>query len=353
MASNAHNPAYDIPLPEVERQRTFGAASEPAAKGRPAQKFGGKPPERTPTPMNDFFSRTKATPEEERALADDAAAPIEAEAEESVAEPEAEESEPAVTTEREAPAEPEAEDEGSRRVPLGELMAERERRKTLQAKIEQMEAAFQRVVDRVGQPAQQPAPVQPQPQIPAYEADPVGNLAMRLAQLEQGHGNVNQHVFQQQQIAQFQNALAGLESSFRAATPDYDQAVSFARAARDHELETLGYNLAQRQAIITQEIVGASAAAMDRGQNPAEMFYNFAKLKGWQTGGAPSAAAKESLPPPVVKPAAKLAAIAKGSASARSPRGGTAPATGVSLTDLAAMDDAEFDAHFDKLWRRT
>lgn len=347
MASNAHNPAYDVQLPEVERQRTFGAASEPAAKGRTAQKFGGKPPERTPTPMNDFFARAKATPEEEQALADDAAAPIEAEAE-PVAEPEAEESEPAVTTERGAPAEPEAEDEGSRRVPLGELMAERERRKTLQAKIEQMEAAFQRVVDRVGQPMQQPQPVQQQPQIPAYESDPVGNLAMRLAQLEQGSAGYGQHIAQQQQLSQFQNALAGLEATFRGATPDYDQAVSFARAARDHELEALGYNFAQRQAIITQEIVGASAAAMDRGQNPAEVFYNFAKLKGWT---APSAQKTESLS--VVKPAQKLTTVAKGAAAARSPRGGTAPAASVTLTDLAGMDDAEFDAQFDKLWRRT
>lgn len=342
MAQNAHNPAYEGELPAVERQRTFGAAAESAKPAKSASKYGGKPPEKAPA-MTDFFKRTQATPEEEEAMAADRAAP----------EPEAEEPEVTTAEETPAPEEPaaeeptEAEEPESRRVPLGELMAEREKRKGLQAKIEQMEAAFQRVIDRVGQP-QQPAPAPQQPAAPAYESDPVGNLAYRMQQLEtQGQG-FNQHVTQQQQLTQFQNALGALESQFRAATPDYDQAVMFARNQRAKVLEAMGYDAAQSNAIITQEIIGASASAMNRGQNPAELFYNLAKTQGWAAPAAP-----KPVQPPAAAPATRLAAVAKGQQAARAPRGGTAPAATVTLTDLAGMDDSDFDANFNKLWRRT
>jgi hypothetical protein len=296
-----------------------------------------------------------ATPEEEKFFEDEKSAQAaEIEETESAEEESAEPSEasPAEEPEGEEPAaEPTEGAAEPRHVPIGELHAERERRKELQAKISQLEGTFSKVMERLnaGQPQQQYAQ-QPAPQIPAYDQDPVGHIKAKLDYLEMAAGTHNQVLTQQQAIHQFTTALAGLENQFRSATPDYDDAVAFAKHSREMELHALGYDPAQCVEILRQEIVGTSAAAMQRGQNPAEVFYAYAKVRGYGAGNGSTV--KPSQAP--TSATQKLATVAKAQSAAKGlPRGGSAPPSAVTLESLAAMDDDEFDKNFDKFWRKS
>lgn len=285
--------------------------------------------------------------------------------EEEAAEEETTEEAPAEEVAEEQPAEEEAAEEAEeapegdaeegepkgQQVPIGELYKERNKRKELQSKIEQLEGTFARVMERLNagvpgaQPGQQPAPA-PQVEIPGYDVDPVAHLKARLDQLQGFTQQHQQQLQQQNAMQQFSTALAGLENQMRSQTADYDAAVEFAKRARLAELSALGYDAGQAQEMLRQEIVGTSHYLMQRGQNPAEAFYNYAKTRGWQQ---PQPAA----PKPAVNPAKKLATVAKAQAAAKSlPRGGVAPKPSVTLADLAEMDDSEFDKNFEKVMKR-
>ena len=96
--------------------------------------------------------------------------------------------------------------------------------------------------------------------------------------------------------------------------------------------------------MIRTEILNTAAYNMQRGLNPIEQFYNYAKVRGFKPNGEATA---------VTPAAARLATVAKAVAAGKSlPRGGSAPSSGVSLADLATMEDDEFDKHFDKVMRK-
>lgn len=321
----------------------------------------------------------KATPEEDKFFEEQRKADLEEqveEQEESVeeteAEPEAEEATPdgpeqetegeqdADETETAEEVQSSEDEPKGRKVPIGELYAEREKRKQAQAKLEQMEAkvgqlenTYARVMERLNGQQQPQQPVYQAPAIPAYEADPVAHLKAKIDQLEGGVSSYGQQMAQRNAMEQFQQALGYLEGQYRTQAPDYDAAVEFAKQQRDAELSALGYNEEARANILRQEIIGVSASAMQRGQNPAEVFYNYAKVKGWgrQQQAAPAPA---PAPKPAPAPAQKLATVAKAQSASRSlPKGGAAPKAGLTLADLATMDDAEFDKNFDRVMRRS
>ena len=313
------------------------------------------------TPEEDkFFEEDKKAAVEE--TVEEAASEEGAASEEVAAEEAPEEGGDQAAASTEEAAEPDTEEtettaEG-RQVPIGELFSERKKRQELQAKISQLEATFSKVMDRLNAP-QQPQPtysVPPPPDIPADDVDPVAHLKAKLDQLEMAAGSHTQVLAQQSALQQFTTALAGLENQFRVATPDYDAAVSFAKNARDQELTALGYDAAQRVELIRQEILGTSAAAMQRGQNPAEVFYAYAKVRGFDGNGAAGAAAAPA-PRPSSAPqqaAAKLATVAKAQGVGKGmPRGGVAPPPEITLESLAKMEDKEFDLNFDRFFRKS
>lgn len=303
---------------------------------------------------DEYFAKEKAAsqatePEEEvaeeAAEVEEEAAPAEEAAEESTEEAPEEESTEESTPDDEKP---------SRTVPIGALHEEREKRRQLQAKIEQMESTFQKMMERVAQGQQPPAPAVPQPevpQIPSYDEDPVAHLKARIDQLTQVSGATHQQMQQQTAMTKFVEALGTLENQMRATTPDYDEAIAFAKQARYSELMALGYSPEATAEMMRQEILGTSAFCMQQGKNPVEAFYNYAKVRGWQgRNGTPAPAAK----PTAATTAKKLATVARAQSASRAlPKGGSAPPTGRSLEDLSTMEDKDFDKYFDSVMRKT
>lgn len=305
------------------------------------------------TPEEDeFFEKEKAA-----AQADVEEVEAETEVEEEAAAEEATEEEVAEETVEEEAGEEESEEvpeeKPSRTVPIGALHEEREKRRQLQAKIEQMESTFQKMMERVAQQPQQlqqPVPQSaPEPQIPSYDEDPVAHLKARIDQLTQISTGTHQQIQQQNAMTKFVDALGTLENQMRAVTPDYDAAIDFAKRARDAELAALGYVPEARAEMMRQEILGTAAYCMQRGQNPVEAFYNYAKVRGWQgPNGAPKPA------PAPAQVAKKLATVAKAQGAARSlPKGGSVTHTPKSLEDLAKLGDEDFHKYFESVMRKT
>lgn len=299
----------------------------------------------TSTPEEDeYFEREKAASKEDVEVVE------EEEAVEAVEETTAETEEEAAEETSEETTEETSEEKPSRTVPIGALHEEREKRRQLQAKIEQMEATFHKMMERIGQQPQPTAPAPttaPEPQIPAYDEDPVAHLKARIDQLTQLSTGTHQQIQQQTAMTKFVDALGTLENQMRTTTPDYDAAIDFAKRSRDAELAALGYAPEARAEMMRQEILGTAAYCMQRGQNPVEAFYNYAKVRGWSgPNGAPK--------PAPVQVAKKLATVAKAQSAGKAlPRGGTAPSAAKTLEELATMDDKDFDKFFVSVMRKT
>lgn len=305
-----------------------------------------------------FFEDQKAAqaepePEEEEKQVEESAAEPEQDAEAAGTETIAEGEEPTAET-------PDAEAPEGRRVPIGELYAEREKRKELQAKIAQLEGTFSKVMERLNQNQQlqqQPQPPQSSqpaaPEIPDYSVDPVAHLKAKLDQLEQQSGYYSQNLQQQTAQQQLAQAIATAEHQFRQTTDDYDAAVEYAKQRRLAELAVLPQSANDPVNALRQEILWTSANAVNQGMSPAQVFYNYAKALGWQKP-ASGGNGKEFPQQSAATAAEKLATVAKAQATTRSlPRGGSAPPPAITLESLANMEDSEFDANFEKFWRKT
>lgn len=141
-----------------------------------------------------------------------------------------------------------------------------------------------------------------------------------------------------QHVSAMNQALIGAETSFKAASPDYEQAKMHARTSYFEELKMIGYDDNQAFNEVARKEQQIVNAAFQRGENPAETIYKLAKARGW-TGAKPA--------PAVPSPADKVATAAKGQEAAKSlsaaPGGAAAE---LSVEALAGLSDEDFAAKF-------
>lgn len=262
----------------------------------------------------------------------------------------------------------ETEGEESHRVPLAELKRERQRRQDFERQLRDQEARYQRLQDRTErllgrfeevqraktQPQEQPK--KDEPPEPDRNSDPLGWMQYKIEQFERMNmtraeqeakmrqqyeaEQQNQQVFQK-----FYDTLQTVEDGFRETHQDYDAAVNHLAATRDHELAMYGYTPQQRQQIITQEFVQTSAQLMQAGRNPAEIFYNAARQKGYD--------AKQASPAPQQpkKTVKELAQTRKRTAAPSG--GGPAEREVVTAEALTDMSDEDFDRYFLQVYKGT
>lgn len=239
-----------------------------------------------------------------------------------------------------------------RTVPLAALQEERAERKRLRDDLQRMQQQQDALVQRILASQQQPAPQEPQVQIPDYATDPVGHLraqneilARQMQQmasyLNGQHQQTEQMTQQQQQQAAVANFIAMHEQEFRAKAPDYDAAAKFLQQSRAEEYRALGMtNPIQIQNALNQDLVVMANIAYQNGTNVAEAAYQLAKARGYKAaaGGAQGAQGGQQQ-----DSAARLAAIAQGQqqSASLSQAGGASPAP-MSIEKLLAMSDAEF-----------
>lgn len=219
-------------------------------------------------------------------------------------------------------------------VPHQAMHEERKRRQAAEAKVAEYEARLKALE----------TPKAPEPEY----ADPVVNpdahrkwLEHQLAKQGKQVQEITQAQQTERQRAEIINFAASAEQEFKAQTPDYDDALTFARQAYVRELESLfelrGMDPQSPEVVaeIKQQLamgeVGLIAQAKQMGVNPAALVYRMAKARGWtpkQAQAAQQIAARAE----AQKNAATIGAVPGGSPGE------------VTATSIASMSEAEIDA---------
>lgn len=236
----------------------------------------------------------------------------------------------------------------------GAFHEERERRKEFQRLYEQERIANAErnarleerlsILQRQFEPAQQPQP-----------QDPIQTLQELQQWRQQTETQNQQTVAEQRQYMALKNAVDQHEAEFVKEHADYYEAIDFARQARDKELEIFGFPPNVRQQIIMDDIKAISIGALQQGRSPAQVFYDFAKMRGF-TGKQ-----HEVQPSPLdnaakamTDAASKLGKIAAGQSAGKSLGAAAGAATGGPLTleAVANMSNEDFAKISKSEWRK-
>lgn len=133
---------------------------------------------------------------------------------------------------------------------------------------------------------------QQQPQAPDPNVDPFGNIVhtthqtqAEIRQIRQEQAQRDAWQNQQAQQMQWQQAVQSHESAFRQQTPDYDEAVKFAQAARMNEYQAMGLSRDAAAQRLTQDKVELIQWAFQSGENPAKAAYDWATARGYVSAG--------------------------------------------------------------------
>lgn len=251
----------------------------------------------------------------------------------------------------------EGKEQGRKMVPVNALHEEREEKKELRRKLEEMERKQAVLDDRwqriLAASEQQQAAPQPEqaPQVPDPEQDIFAALKYEREQrmaLEAKITGQEQQTAEQQLVAQMERQIWGKWESdgaqFNQSTPDFRDAALFLAEARDKQLASMAAvdprlaDKAYRDFVMNEELKQIVVGAGQHGISSAEQIYNIAKAWGY-TGPKPKADDAAG----IQKLADSVAAETSLSAA-----GGTRAGVPSTSEAVAAMSDSEFDAWFEK-----
>lgn len=249
----------------------------------------------------------------------------------------------------------EGKEQGRKMVPVNALHEEREEKKELRRKLEEMERKQAVLDDRwqriLAASEQQPAPKAEQPQIPDPEQDIFAALKYEREQrmaLEAKITGQEQQTAEQQQVAQMERQIWGKWESdgaqFKQSTPDFGDAALFLAETRDKQLASMAAvdprlaDKAYRDFVMNEELKQIVVGAGQHGISSAEQIYNIAKAWGY-TGPKPKADDAAGIQKLAESVAAETSLSAAGGTRAGSPSTSEA---------VASMSEAEFDAWFEK-----
>ena len=253
--------------------------------------------------------------------------------------PEPQKVEPEAVEEKEEEKEPEKE----KFVPYGALHEERQRRKELQAALEQLRQEQLQSSQMMQQVLQQ-MQAKNEPPAPTLDDDPVAYFERKRqeqeAQLKQMNETLQQRQEREQQEyqqQQFVSAYRQAANEFAQKAPDFNDAYKFALDHRASELRAAGYPQEMIPQILRNNEAEIVSIAFQQGINPAEKIYEIAKIRGWKS--------------PAAEPEQKMQTLEKG-VKASKPTSGAPQGGEVTLEALAEaasdMDAEEFNA----LWAK-
>lgn len=243
--------------------------------------------------------------------------------------------EPAPEAAPEATEAPEATKPPPGMVPQQALHQERERRKEIerqaqetQRTLAELQAKFEALTAPKEQPIVVPDPVLQPEAFKQWQIDQIKQHAEKLAEVER---RAQESVQETQLMQRLNHDVA----QFKATTPDYDNAFQHAVKGRQDELAFYGYSQEQIAQQIEVDVRALVQQAYTAGKNPAELFYTYAKMRGY----APQAA-------PAPQAAAQVQAFAEAQRQTQSlaPAGGPSNDGGMTLEAFAKMSEAEMAA---------
>ena len=246
-------------------------------------------------------------------------------AEEAVETPEVEATEEAQETSEEVKEEVK-EDEKEKHWAINAMHEERERRKEVQAQMNKMEDRFQKLQESM-------MPKEPEEPKPDFEDNPAEYLKTELDEIKGFKAQAEQQAQITQAQQQFYGDFSKVEQEFSEKTPDYFDAVKHLYDSRMSEYKTMGYDDNQSYQLAQRDAWNIAQDAINRGKNGAEVFYNLAKTRGYEKG-------KQTTEKSEIETLKEVKEVAKNTGLGAS---GDTPKGQVSLSDLASMNDDEFD----------
>ena len=260
------------------------------------------------------------------AMKADTGAPVEAA--DVVEVPEAPAETPAPVAETPAP-EPDKPPPGM--VPQGALHQERERRKAAEANAQELQARIAAIEARLNPPAEIVVP-DPVLQPEAFKQFQIDQIKQRAAEKAEADRQAQEQAQERQIMARVDHDVR----QFRATVPDYDQAFQYVLKARHEELAFYGNTPEQIDQQIDVDVRSIVQKAYQQGKNPGEVFYGYAKMRGY----SPAQAAKDPIPQ---QAAAQVNALAEAQRQTQSmaTAGGPSSDGGVTIETLAKMSEAQ------------
>lgn len=221
-----------------------------------------------------------------------------------------------------------------KKVNLGALHEERNRRKEEQA-------ARKAVEERAADLERRLAAYEKRPE--AEDDDPVESLKRENEQIINVLNAQAQHAIKQKADKQYWDKVTESEKAFKQDVPDFDDAVKFLADTRREELTELGWDANSVAKIIADETRWIADKAYQDEVNPAERFFNLAVRRGYK-----KAQTKED---PVL---AKLNNIEKGiKANKQLPPGAKSVKQDLTIEALADMPmDVMGNPDFDSAWKK-
>lgn len=215
------------------------------------------------------------------------------------------------------------------------MREEREKRKATDQKLEQLNQAFNRVIDQTKWQQMQAMQAQQQRE-PSFEEDPLNSLNLRQSKLEQALSHQYQLEQRRQQEehlinrqTQFINTYKAHAEDYAQKNPEFTEAYNFLNKHRLEEHLAAGYTRDAANQILNEEEMAIVANAFKEGVNPAERIFKIAQMRGFKQATKTNDQ--------------KINQLERGmnaSKSLSSPGGKTDK--GLTLEDVAAMNDEEF-----------
>ena len=226
---------------------------------------------------------------------------------------------------------PEADKPPPGMVPQGALHQERERRKASEAAFQELQAKLAAIEAKLNPP---PEIVVPDPvlQPEAFKQFQIDQIKQRAAE----KAEIDRRAQEQAQEAQIMARVNQDVMQFKAATPDYDQAFQHAVKVRREELAFYGNSPEQIDQQIEVDVRAIVGQAYSQGKNPGELFYGYAKMRGY----SPAQAARDPVP---AQAAAQVNALAEAQRQTQcmATAGGPSSDGGVTIETLAKMSEAQ------------
>lgn len=170
------------------------------------------------------------------------------------------------------------------------------------------------------------------PTAPKEPVDPLKPVIEKLEGIDKRFADQDQ---QRQQEETHRQVLAYAdqdEAQFRTTTPDFPNAVQHYITSRLTEMQALGVDQAQAEAILAQEAQQLLYRGAETGKSPAETLYNMAKARGY----IPGAVTVDHRPSPAPQPQ---------NFGGRTMGTGNGPAGGaMTAAQIAALSDDEYMA---------
>lgn len=171
--------------------------------------------------------------------------------------------------------------------------------------------------------------------------DPITDLAqvkkaLKLFQAQQAQETEAEGKQRQEAegIRRLAATMAEAEADFAADHPDYTQAVEHFKKHRREEFEDMGYSGQALERELAQDFLGLVGRAVSGGRDPAEVVYNLAKKRGFQSG---KKAAED-----------KLKEIARAADAGRGATGGRQGETRLTPDQINKLKGAAYDSAWEK-----